>query len=408
MRIIVSLAALLTSVCLMQLASGALGPLDALSGLAYKFTTTQTGLLGSAHFFGFLIGCWLAPRIMGNVGHVRAFASFTSLAAISCLAHPLFVGPFYWALLRILSGLSIAGVYTVIEAWINAKVDNSNRATVVGVYRFIDISATVFAQLIIGVLSPASFASYNILALLYCACLFPLILTTSIPPLITRPPRLNVFRAIKLSPLAAVGVLVAGFAMPVFRMVGPIYGSKVGLSQDEIGFYLAMGFLGGALVQIPIGYLADRFDRRWILIFLSFAASVVSLLTVLNPYLNPWSFYVLSFTFGMTTMPIFSISSALANDFSPDDFYVDLAAALMFIYAISAIISPYLASLIIENFGPSAMFFMIALVHIVLISFGFFRMRQRKAPQTKTPYLYLPRTTFTFARILKKKWLGKK
>ena len=53
MRIIVSLAALLTSVCLMQLASGALGPLDALSGLAYKFTTTQTGLLGSAHFFGF-------------------------------------------------------------------------------------------------------------------------------------------------------------------------------------------------------------------------------------------------------------------------------------------------------------------------------------------------------------------
>jgi MFS family permease len=110
----------------------------------------------------------------------------------------------------------------------------------------------------------------------------------------------------------------------------------------------------------------------------------------------------------MTTMPIFSISSALANDFSPDDFYVDLAAALMFIYAISAIISPYLASLIIENFGPSAMFFMIALVHIMLISFGFFRMRQRKAPQTKTPYLYLPRTTFTFARILKKKWLGKK
>ena len=132
MRLVVSLAALLTSICLMQLASGALGPLDALSGLAYKFTTAQTGLLGSAHFFGFLLGCWLAPRIMGSVGHVRAFVCFTSLAATSCLAHPLFIGPFYWALLRIISGLSIAGAYTVIEAWINAKVDNSNRATVVG------------------------------------------------------------------------------------------------------------------------------------------------------------------------------------------------------------------------------------------------------------------------------------
>ena len=70
MRLVISLAALLTSICLMQLASGALGPLDALSGVAYEFTTAQTGLLGSAHFFGFLLGCWLAPQIMGSVGHV--------------------------------------------------------------------------------------------------------------------------------------------------------------------------------------------------------------------------------------------------------------------------------------------------------------------------------------------------
>ena len=88
--------------------AGALGPLDALSGVAYKFTTAQTGLLGLAPYLGFLLGCWLAPRIMGSVGHVRAFVCFTSLAAISCFAHPLFIGPFYWVLLRIISGLSIA------------------------------------------------------------------------------------------------------------------------------------------------------------------------------------------------------------------------------------------------------------------------------------------------------------
>tara|TARA_B100001094_G_C17391637_1_gene421582 strand:+ start:139 stop:462 length:324 start_codon:yes stop_codon:yes gene_type:complete len=106
-------------------------------------------------------------------------------------------------------------------------------------------------------------------------------------------------------------------------------------------------------------------------------------------------------------MPIFSISSALANDFSPDDYYVDLAAALMFIYALSAIVSPYLASVFIEHFGPASMFIMIAWVHIILILFGIFRLRKRKTPEVKTSYRYLPRTTFTFARILSKKWLGK-
>ena len=407
MRLVISLTALLTSICLMQLASGALGPLDALSGVAYEFTTAQTGLLGSAHFFGFLLGCWLAPQIMGSVGHVRAFVCFTSLAAISCLAHPLFIGPFYWGLLRIISGLSIAGAYTVIEAWINAKVENSNRATVVGAYRFIDISATVVAQLIIGFLQPASFISYNILALIYCTCLFPLALTTSTPPKITRPPRLDVFRAARLSPLASVGVLVAGFAMPVFRMVGPIYGLEVGLTQEQIGFYLGAGFLGGALIQIPIGFIADRFDRRLILIFLSLAASLVCLITAISSFSNISFLYLLAFCFGATTMPIFSISSALANDFSPDDYYVDLAAALMFIYALSAIVSPYLASVFIEHFGPASMFIMIAWVHIILIVFGIFRLRKRKTPEVKTSYRYLPRTTFTFARILSKKWLGK-
>ena len=118
--------------------------------------------------------------------------------------------------------------------------------------------------------------SYNILALIYCACLFPLALTTSTPPKITRPPRLDVFRAARLSPLASVGVLVAGFAMPVFRMVGLIYGLEVGLAQEQIGYYLGAGFLGGALIQIPIGYIADRFDRRLILIFLSLTADSTS------------------------------------------------------------------------------------------------------------------------------------
>ena len=145
----------------------------------------------------------------------------------------------------------------------------------------------------------------NVLALIYCACLFSLALTTSTPPKITRPPRLDVFRAARLSPLASLGVLVAGFAMLVFRMVGPIYGLEVGLDQEQIGYYLGAGFLGGALIQIPIGYIADRFDRRLILIFLSLAASVVCIVIAMSSFSNISFLYLLAFYFGATTMPIF-------------------------------------------------------------------------------------------------------
>ncbi|MGB1389859.1 MAG: hypothetical protein ACPG61_13335, partial [Paracoccaceae bacterium] len=78
MRMLISFAALFLSVLLLQLSSGGVGPLDALSGLELEFTKNQIGILGSAHFFGFFIGCWGAPRLMGSVGHSRAFAAFTA------------------------------------------------------------------------------------------------------------------------------------------------------------------------------------------------------------------------------------------------------------------------------------------------------------------------------------------
>ena len=75
MRLLISFAALFLSVILLQLSSGGVGPLDVLSGTQLGFTNQQIGLLGSAHFVGFFLGCWGAPRLLGTVGHSRAFAA---------------------------------------------------------------------------------------------------------------------------------------------------------------------------------------------------------------------------------------------------------------------------------------------------------------------------------------------
>ena len=48
-----------------------------------------------------------------------------------------------------------------------------------GAYRVVDIGAAALVQLMIGALDPASYVSYNLLAILCCACLFPLTLSQS-------------------------------------------------------------------------------------------------------------------------------------------------------------------------------------------------------------------------------------
>ena len=400
MRLMVSFAALFLSVVLLQLGAGGVAPLDAISGAALGFTKGEIGLMGSAHFFGFFIGCWWAPRLMGEVGHSRAFAAFVAAGTISILAHMLVISPLAWSLMRVASGLCVAGCYTIIEAWMQSKVTNETRGRAMGVYRVVDITGSLGAQLIIGVLEPGSYVSYNLLALLLCAALFPLTLTRAEPPETPEAPRLRPALAWARSPLASVGVVVSGVTGAAFRMVGPMYGQEVGLMSNQIALYLAAYVVGGALAQYPVGWAADKYDRRHVLIWLSVLSVLTCGAAILLSDQGPWANYLTIAAFGLTTMPIYSVSTAHAHDYATPMERVELSAAMMFLYAVGAIASPYLAAVLIANFGPGAMFAMIAVAHVLLVIFGVIRMNARPAPATRTPYTDEPRTSFQIGRLI--------
>jgi MFS family permease len=399
MRMLISFAALFLSVILLQLSSGALGPLDALSGLALDFSRQEIGVLGSAHFLGFFIGCWWAPRLMGNVGHSRAFAAFTASGVIGLLAHMLLIDPIAWAMMRIASGLCVAGCYTVVEAWLQAKVTNETRGRTMGAYRVVDMGASLAAQLMIGILAPASYVSYNLLAIFCCAALLPLTLTKVKQPQTPSAPRLRPRLAIQRSPLAATSVVVAALSSASFRMVGPIYGQEVGLNAGQIAWFLAAFVLGGAIAQYPVGWLADKFDRRWVLIGLSTAAIASCAITVMVSGFGIFSIMLTAGLFGLTSFPIYSVAAAHAHDFADASERVELSAALMFFFALGAIAAPLTASYMIDAYGPSALFVMIATAHGILIFFGLTRMLSRSAPEKRTPYIYAPRTSFLIGRL---------
>jgi len=399
MRLIISFAALFLSVILLQLSSGGVGPLDALSGITLGFTTTQIGLLGSAHFVGFFIGCWWAPRLMGSVGHSRAFAAFTAAGTIGLLMHMLVIDPWAWTLMRVATGCCVAGCYTIIEAWLQAKVTNATRGRTMGTYRIVDMTASLMAQLVISVLEPASYVSYNILALFCCAALIPLTLTRVRQPETPAAPRLRPKLLIECSPLAAAGVLVAAVSSASFRMVGPLYGEGVGLATEQIAWFLASFVLGGAIAQYPVGWLADKYDRRHVLIGLSVAAILSCIVTASVQELSPTGVMLTAFFFGLTSIPIYSVSAAHANDFVDSTKRVELSAALMFFFATGAIAAPLFASSLIDLFGPAAMFTMIAVAHAFLIVYGLLRMRRRSAPDRRTRYVWSPRTSFIIGRL---------
>lgn len=402
MRLIISFIALFASISLLQLSSGAIGPLDVLSGAAEGFSNTQIGLLGSSHFLGFFIGCWWAPRLMGSVGHSRAFSAFAATGAIGAIAHPMLIDPTAWAFMRILTGLCVAGCYTVIEAWMQARLTNSNRGRVMATYRTVDIVMSSAAQLMIGALEPASYVSYNLLAILCCACMLPVVLTKMKQPETPAAPRLRPINTMKVSPLGAAGVIVAGTSSAAFRMVGPMYGQEIGLNAAQIGSFLATVLIGGAVAQFPVGWLADKYDRRWVLIGLSVLGIVACGVLAATSSDNHTRIFLVAGLFGASIYPIFSVSTAHANDFASASNTVEINSSLMFLYGIGAIFSPLVASVLIQNFGPSALFAYISIAHVFLVGFGLLRMSTRPTEGEKTAYAYVPRTSFTIGKLLKR------
>ncbi|MEM7544343.1 MAG: MFS transporter [Pseudomonadota bacterium] len=402
MRTLISFAALFISIAFVQLGSGSLGPIDALAGTARGFSTAEIGLLGSAHFLGFFIGCWFTPILLGTVGHARAFAAFAAIGAIAALMHPVVPDPIAWALLRIGSGCAVAGAYTIAESWIQAKVDNSNRGRVTSTYRLVDMTASIAAQGVVALLDPTSYVAYNIIAAFCCFCVIPLTVTRSTPPQANaeKALRLRPMKAILLSPLGVLSVVVVGVTNASFRMVGPIYALQNGLVVQEIALFMAVGVAGGALAQWPSGWLSDKFDRRKVLIVLSTAAALVCFVISLELVSGTWwIIYASSFAFGAAAFPLYSVAVSHANDFASAEDVVELNAAMMFFYGVGAIISPLAAARLVDLFGPNSLFIYIAIAHVVLILFGLWRMTRRPISAEKTPHSYIPRTSFILGRL---------
>lgn len=403
MTTLVSFAALFLSIFLVQLGSGALAPLDALAGAARGFTTEQIGLMGSAHFAGFFLGCWLAPRLIGQIGHSRCFAAAAAIGATGALLHPVFAGPLAWAGLRVLSGVSIAAAYTVVESWMQAKIENRSRGRVFGIYRVVDLLGAISGQALIALLDPMDYATYNIVAVFCCLCLLPITLSRRDPPQTPTAPRLRPLRALALSPSACFGIVVAGLTGAAFRMVGPIYALESGLDAGEIALFLSAAVVGGIAAQYPVGWVADKIDRRSVLVGLSILAmgACFGILRWMDPR-DPTGLTVAAFVFGMTSYPVYSVAAAYANDLCPPDFFVELNAALMFFYTLGAIVSPFAVAGLIAAHGAPALWVYVAASHLALLLFTLYRMTRRRGVRPTAPYRYLPRTTMVLARLFRR------
>ncbi len=384
--------------------NGLQGTLIALRGAAEGFSPSLIGLMGSAYFAGFLIGCLYVPRLLRAVGHIRAFATLAAIGAAGALLLVLFVNPVAWIVVRFLSGICFSSLFTTIESWLNSAATNSNRARVLAIYRIIDIGAVTGSQYMIPGLGIEGFTTFAVMAMMITLSLVPVSMADRSNP---QPPaefRLDLYEVWRISPLASIGALAVGLTNAAFRIVGPIYGQSIGLSVSGIATFMSAGIVGGAIMQYPLGAISDRYDRRVVFLFTTIGALISAVAITWFAGDDYTANMVLVFLFGAFAMSLYSLSVAHANDHARKDQFVLLAAGLLFFYSAGAIAGPPAASFLMQMFGPQALFSYTSVVYAVLIAVTLYRMGVRRSvpASQRRRFAALLRTSPVFMRMARR------
>ncbi|HEX9170220.1 MAG TPA: MFS transporter [Roseiarcus sp.] len=365
MSILPSIAALLLSVLLLIGGNSLVGVATPLRARIEGFPELTVGLLGSVYFAGMLAGTLAAPAIIRRGGHIRAFAAFVALAVVSVILMPVALFPWAWLACRALIGFVFAGLYAVIESWINAKATNANRGALYALYQIANFGASAGGQLALKPLGPEGFSSFAVAGALLALAIVPMAMTSVDPPAQPQRVRPRLIWLVRLAPLSCFAVLAAGAANGALFALGPVFAVEIGMTPTSVPLFTSSIVLGSALGVMPIALISDRVDRRLVIaaVMIAGAACEVALSRVAAP--GAW-LIGLGFLVGLTTYSLYTLAVSLANDRGDPHDLVFISVGLLFIYCVAAIAAPAVASVLMKDFGSQMLFVQNAYVHMAI------------------------------------------
>jgi MFS family permease len=381
--ILPSIAALLLSVLLLIGGNSLVGVATPLRARIEGFPELTVGLLGSVYFAGMLAGTLAAPAIIRRGGHIRAFAAFVALAVVSVILMPVAVLPWAWLACRALIGFVFAGLYAVIESWINAKATNANRGALYALYQIANFVASASGQLALRPLGPDGFSAFAVAGALLALAIVPMAMTSVDPPAQPRSVRPRLIWLVRLAPLSCFAVLAAGAANGALFALGPVFAVEIGMTPTSVPLFTSSIVLGSALGVLPIALISDRVDRRLVIaaVMIAGAACEVALSRVAAP--GAW-LIVLGFLVGLTTYSLYTLAVSLANDRGAPHDLVFISVGLLFVYCVAAIAAPAVASVLMKDFGPQMLFVQNAYVHMAIAGLALWRLVVAPKPQSRT------------------------
>lgn len=365
---------------LLMMGNGLGGTLVGIRAELAGFNTVVSGVVMSGYFAGFLLGSRLVPKALATVGHIRVFAAMASVASSSVLIHAVTESALTWFVVRSTTGLCMAGLYLVVESWLNDLASNENRGRLLSVYMVLSVGGLAAGQLLVTIGDALAVGLFVVSSVLVSVSLVPITLSaTSTPPPIRQARRMSLAELVRIVPTGVAVSFFGGIGAGVLIGMGAVYATSVGLSPERTAIFVSAPLIGGVLLQFPIGLVSDRFSRRGVILVVAASCAVVAFsLSLTSP--GGSTSMLLMLALGGLLFPLYSLGLAYSNDWITGDQRLGAASTLITVNGSGALVGPLLAAALMGRFGAAHFFTVLMAVHLVIVVYVGLRILIRDAP----------------------------
>ncbi len=383
-----SVLALILSVMILQLAGGLTGILTPLGLERLGVDASLIGFVAAMNAAGFMLGAWTSPRALALVGNIRLFAAGAGLSAAGILSLALIQEAPFWALIRVLQGISFAYMFTSIESWLGEAVPARSRGNVMGVYHTAAKLSLIVGPFFLAGLSPLDSRSYIWAGLFLALALVPICLTTLKEPPPPDRKAMPLGQLFTIAPAAVVGVVGAGLVNTGTLALLPVYFEKfdmAGGGTAAAAIAIAIAWIGGLIVQWPAGRISDLIDRRLVVAGLTgIAGAAAILIAVFGSVIGETGILVLIGIWGAGALCFYGVCVSHAIDRTPPGQVPQVMSGLLFVWAAGSIAGPLISGVAMRVAGAVGLFGFAGVMLGLLAFYMIVRVRQR-APAESQP-----------------------
>lgn len=319
-----------------------------------------------------------APFIAGWARRfgMRAVLSAAIALGVASLLAFLAAGPLWlWFPLRFLLGGALAVLFVLSEYWINAAAPETRRGLVLGVYATALSIGFATGPQILALIGTSGPAPYFAGAALFALAALPVLLAGGTAPAIADKPSSGVMSFLWAAPAGTLAALVFGAAETGAIALLPLYGTAIGLDAMGAVSLISAFVLGNVLFQIPIGLVADRLDRRWVLLSCAAIGAAGMTAMALLP-LSKTGLMALLFLWGGIVTGLYTVGLAhLGSRFRGADL-AQANAAFVVMYSIGLIVGPPLAGAGMDVWPPHGLPATLAVLFAAYVAVVLVRMRR--------------------------------